>query len=86
MEGRDTPPDHLVHLFWDLANSHGFVLDATDSSNPNAPNPRGAVSEVWLESTFQSIGKVIAEAVQAGTECGGFGLQLLPNAFEVSRI
>jgi hypothetical protein len=30
------------------------------------------------------VGKVVAETVTAAVNCGSFGLQLLPNAFEVS--
>lgn len=44
----------------------------------------GVVSKDWLEATFEKVGEVIAESVKAGVECGSFGLQLMPNAFEVS--
>jgi hypothetical protein len=44
----------------------------------------GTITEEWLESTFETVGKVVAETVTAAVNCGSFGLQLLPNAFEVS--
>lgn len=44
---------------------------------------QGEVTEEWLETTFDIVGKVIAETVTAAVNCGSFGLQLLPNAFEV---
>lgn len=45
---------------------------------------RGKVDRSWLDATFAKVGEVVAESVKAGAECGSFGLQLVPNAFEVS--
>jgi hypothetical protein len=45
---------------------------------------RGKVDRLWLDATFAKVGEVVAESVKAGAECGSFGLQLVPNAFEVS--
>lgn len=45
---------------------------------------RGEVTKEWLDKTFAKVGDVVAETVKAGAECGSFGLQFMPNAFEVS--
>jgi hypothetical protein len=45
---------------------------------------KGKVDRSWLDATFAKVGEVVAESVKAGAECGSFGLQLVPNAFEVS--
>lgn len=47
---------------------------------------KGGVDKEWLEQTFSKVGEVIGESVKAGAECGSFGLQLVPNAFEVSSV
>ena len=44
---------------------------------------RGKIDRRWLDQTFAKVGEVVAESVKAGAECGSFGLQLVPNAFEV---
>lgn len=44
----------------------------------------GVITQEWLDSTFATVGDVVAESVKAGVECGSFALQLVPNAFEVS--
>lgn len=41
------------------------------------------IDKQWLETVFKGTGDVIAETVKAAAECGSFGLQLMPNAFEV---
>lgn len=38
-----------------------------------------------MDKTFAKVGDVVAETVKAGAECGSFGLQFMPNAFEVSN-
>lgn len=48
--------------------------------------PRGKITREWLDATFAQVGQVVAETIKAGAECGSFGLQLMPNAFEVSCI
>jgi tubulin--tyrosine ligase len=47
---------------------------------------RGSVGKEWLDETFKTVGEVVNESVRAGVECGSFGLQLMPNAFEVSSL
>lgn len=73
--GEDGPPDHLVSLFWDLAGQTALAQDD--------PVAQGTITSEWLEQTFDQVGKVVAETVTAAVQCGSFGLQLLPNAFEV---
>ena len=73
----------LVKLFWELEGMDALVLpsDATASERVEG---QGKVSRQWLDAVFDKVGKVLDEAVRAGVECGSFGLQLMPNAFEVS--
>lgn len=77
--GAPVVQDDLVRLFWDL---EGLTALAATPNGRYAP--RGKVTAEWLEATFAKVGAVIAESVKAGAECGSFGLQLMPNAFEVS--
>lgn len=77
--GAPVVQDDLVRLFWDL---EGLTALAATPNGRYAP--RGKVTVEWLEATFAKVGAVIAESVKAGAECGSFGLQLMPNAFEVS--
>ena len=56
------------------------------SDSKDDTSSMGVVSKEWLDTTFATVGEVIAESVKAGVECGSFGLQLMPNAFEVSQI
>jgi hypothetical protein len=44
---------------------------------------KGRISQAWLDKVFERVGMVLDESVKAGVECGSFGLQLMPNAFEV---
>jgi hypothetical protein len=76
--GAPTPPAELVKLFWELEG-----LDALSEAGDGKYRSRGKVSRDWLDDTFAKVAKVIAESVKAGVECGSFGLQLVPNAFEV---
>jgi hypothetical protein len=46
---------------------------------------KGKISKAWLDKVFERVGVVLDESVKAGVECGSFGLQLMPNAFEVRR-
>ena len=56
------------------------------SDSKDDTSSMGVVSKEWLDTTFATVGEVIAESVKAGVECGSFGLQLMPNAFEVSQV
>lgn len=76
--GVPAPPEDLVKLFWELQG-----LDALCHER-DGYRSAGKVTKEWLEETFQRVGEVIGESVKAGAECGSFGLQLVPNAFEVS--
>lgn len=76
--GETKPVEELVKLFWEL---EGLSALSRDEKGYVA---RGRVNKDWLEGTFGRVGEVIAESVKAGVECGSFGLQLMPNAFEVS--
>ena len=76
--GAPAPPEELIKLFWELEGLN--ALSASDSGYTS----NGVVDRQWLDQTFDKAGKVIAESVKAGVECGSFGLQLMPNAFEVS--
>ncbi|TXT10849.1 hypothetical protein VHUM_02354 [Vanrija humicola] len=69
--------EDLVRLFWDLEGLTAL------SSSESGYSPKGAVTREWLDATFAKVGEVVAEAVKAGVECGSFGLQLMPNAFEI---
>lgn len=62
-------------MFWELEGQDALSVSGSSL---------GKVERPWLENTFERIGEVISEAVKAGVECGSFGLQLMPNAFEVS--
>lgn len=44
---------------------------------------KGKINKAWLDKVFEKVGVVLDESVKAGVECGSFGLQLMPNAFEV---
>ena len=76
----DGPPEELIKLFWEL---EGLTALAPKASYEY--ESRGAVTPQWTRRTFERVGDVIAESVKAGVECGSFGLQLIPNAFEVCR-
>jgi tubulin--tyrosine ligase len=68
-----------VKTFWELEG-----LSAMQSTKEGTAST-GVVRKEWLDLTFEKVGEVIAESVKAGVECGSFGLQLMPNAFEVSE-
>ncbi|WRT69820.1 uncharacterized protein IL334_006811 [Kwoniella shivajii] len=76
--GAPAPPEELVKLFWELEG-----LDALSLSRGGKYEPKGKVTKEWLEKVFEKSGEVISEAVKAGAECGSFGLQFMPNAFEI---
>lgn len=59
-------------------------MSALSMSEDGEYHTKGEISKEWLEETFDKVGEVINESVRAGVECGSFGLQLMPNAFEVS--
>lgn len=69
------PPEHLVKLFWELEGQ--TILSSDESDQPKK------IDRQWLDLVFEGAGNVIAETVKAAAECGSFGLQLMPNAFEV---
>lgn len=71
------PPEHLVKLFWELEGQS--IL----SSGKETPGSVGKIDKPWLQTVFNGVGDVVAETVKAAAECGSFGLQLMPNAFEV---
>lgn len=75
--GAPVPEEDLVRLFWDLEGEEALTYSKGDYV------PRGRVSREWLDGLFTQVGKVCSEAVRAGAECGSFGLQLMPNAFEI---
>lgn len=83
--GVPSPPEELVKLFWELEGldtmSHSHSEDGSA-----AYASAGVVSKAWLDRTFEKVGEVVAESIKAGVECGSFGLQLMPNAFEVSSV
>ncbi|EIW71443.1 hypothetical protein TREMEDRAFT_42822 [Tremella mesenterica DSM 1558] len=74
--GAPAPPEELVKLFWELEGLDALSYDSKYRS-------RGRITQSWLEDTFCQVGEVIGESVKAGAECGSFGLQLIPNAFEI---
>jgi tubulin--tyrosine ligase len=76
--GAPAPPEELVKLFWELEG-----LDALSDTPEGEYKSRGKIDRTWLDQTFAKVGEVVAESVKAGAECGSFGLQLVPNAFEV---
>ena len=76
--GAPAPPEELIKLFWELEG-----LNALSSSGKDYQS-QGVITRSWLDETFEKCGIVIAESIKAGVECGSFGLQLMPNAFEVS--
>nr|XP_019043683.1 cytoplasmic protein [Kwoniella bestiolae CBS 10118]OCF22613.1 cytoplasmic protein [Kwoniella bestiolae CBS 10118] len=76
--GAPAPPEELVKLFWELEG-----LDALSSTKDGKYQTRGKVTNQWLEAVFAKSGEVISEAIKAGAECGSFGLQFMPNAFEI---
>ncbi|ORY34628.1 tubulin-tyrosine ligase family-domain-containing protein [Naematelia encephala] len=75
--GAPTPPAELVKTFWELEG-----LEALKNVGENN-EVVGKIDKAWLERTFAKVGEVVAESVRAGAECGSFGLQFLPNAFEI---
>ncbi|WVQ77555.1 hypothetical protein IAR50_007243 [Cryptococcus sp. DSM 104548] len=77
--GAPAPPADLVKLFWELQGLTALSCSTTSGSY----DPRGSVTKEWLESTFAKVGEVVSETVKAGAECGSFGLQFMPNAFEI---
>lgn len=60
-------------------------MDALNLGSGGEYESRGNVGKEWLDGTFKKVGEVVSESVKAGVECGSFGLQLMPNAFEVSH-
>ncbi|OCF62092.1 cytoplasmic protein [Kwoniella mangroviensis CBS 10435] len=76
--GAPAPPEELVKLFWELEG-----LDAMSSVKDGKYEFKGSVTKEWLEAVFNKSGGVVGEAVKAGAECGSFGLQFMPNAFEI---
>jgi len=78
--GAPATPEELVKLFWELEG-----LTAMQSTATGAYESAGTIDREWLDQTFAKVGEVVAESVRAGAECGSFGLQLIPNAFEVGR-
>ncbi|ODO11319.1 hypothetical protein I350_00095 [Cryptococcus amylolentus CBS 6273] len=82
--GAPAPPADLVKLFWELEGL--TALSSSTSPSPSgsyAYDSHGSVTKEWLESTFAKVGEVVSETVKAGAECGSFGLQFMPNAFEI---
>ena len=79
--GASMHSQELVKLFWELEG-----LEAYHLADTNMLDGVGNVDKAWLDQTFAKIGDVIAESVKAGAECGSFGLQLVPNAFEVNPL
>lgn len=75
--GAPVPEDDLVRLFWDLEGEDALAYQRGGYA------PRGKITSAWLDGVFARAGDVCAEAVRAGAECGSFGLQLMPNAFEI---
>ncbi|GHJ86777.1 hypothetical protein NliqN6_3179 [Naganishia liquefaciens] len=69
------PPEHLVKLFWELEGQN--ILSSDDSK------VHQLIDRPWLDTIFGRSGEVIAETVKAAAECGSFGLQLMPNSFEI---
>jgi hypothetical protein len=80
-----SPPEELVKLFWELEGLNALSHSTADSANVEYTS-QGVVSKEWLDKTFKKVGEVVAESIKAGVECGSFGLQLMPNAFEVSGL
>ncbi|OCF40672.1 cytoplasmic protein [Kwoniella heveanensis CBS 569] len=76
--GAPTPPEELVKLFWELEG-----LSALSANSKGDYEEKGTIDRAWLDGTFAKCGEVVAEAVKAGAECGSFGLQFMPNAFEI---
>ncbi|KAI9638762.1 tubulin-tyrosine ligase family-domain-containing protein [Dioszegia hungarica] len=76
--GQTIPDEELVKLFWELEGLDALALGADGEYGSE-----GKVGKEWLKSTFEKVGEVVAESVRAGVECGSFGLQLMPNAFEI---
>lgn len=76
--GAPKPPEELIKLFWELEGLNAFQCTSTGGTED-----MGKVDKEWLEQTFAKVGEVVADSVRAGAECGSFGLQLVPNAFEV---
>ncbi|KAK4686790.1 tubulin---tyrosine ligase, partial [Tremellales sp. Uapishka_1] len=72
--GAPTPPAELVKTFWELEGLTALSHTAGEV---------GTITKPWLDATFDKVGQVIAESVKAGAECGSFGLQFVPNAFEI---
>ena len=78
--GAPAPPEELIKLFWDLEGLTALRTEGEDYAD------LGAISREWLDQTFDIVGEVIGESVKAGAECGSFGLQFVPNAFEVGLV
>lgn len=78
--GLSTPSEELVKLFWELEGLTPLSHSATGTYEAAA-----TINRSWLDETFARVGEVVSESMKAGAECGSFGLQLLPNAFEVSH-
>ncbi|WWC73807.1 uncharacterized protein I206_107779 [Kwoniella pini CBS 10737] len=76
--GAPAPPEELVKLFWELEG-----LNALSSTKDGKYENRGKITKEWLNEVFQKSGEVINETIKAGAECGSFGLQFMPNAFEI---
>lgn len=67
-----------MKLFWEL-EGRSILSSAKETSGPV-----NKIDKSWLQTVFDGVGDVVAETVKAAAECGSFGLQLMPNAFEVS--
>lgn len=67
-------------------NALRLPTHASDGDGDYDAQDEGRISKEWLEEVFGRVGEVVNEAVRAGVECGSFGLQLMPNAFEVSAV
>ncbi|KIR36635.1 cytoplasmic protein [Cryptococcus deuterogattii MMRL2647] len=82
--GAPAPPEELVKLFWELEGLSALNCSSSPSSDGNYSYlHQGEVTKEWLDKTFAKVGDVVAETVKAGAECGSFGLQFMPNAFEI---
>ncbi|OXG19421.1 cytoplasmic protein [Cryptococcus neoformans Tu401-1] len=82
--GAPVPPEELVKLFWELEGISALDCSSSPSSDGKYSYiSRGKITEEWLDKTFAKVGDVVAETVKAGAECGSFGLQFMPNAFEI---
>jgi tubulin--tyrosine ligase len=75
-----TPSAELVKTLWELDGLTALRREKGEFVE------NGTIDRAWLEGVFDQVGVVIAESLRAGVECGSFGLQLVPNAFEVCHL